>query len=149
MLIANWRQAPQSGSSDWRWPHFSARELVCKCSGRFCAGEYWHDPDFLDALEELRARMAAPLRILSAHRCALHNAAVGGAPLSAHKKIAADVALDRHEPIALSQAAQALGFVGQGHYRTFIHLDRRRARHWFGDEGARRQWQDWRVVHPH
>lgn len=139
MLLADWRQAPKPGSSDWHWQHFSPRELACKCRGKFCAGEYWHDPDFLDALEDLRARMAAPLRILSAHRCALHNASVGGAPLSQHKKIAADVALDRHEPIALSRAAYMAGFVGQGYYRTFIHLDRARARTWFG-AGAKQYW---------
>jgi len=25
----------------WRWPHFSPRELACRCGGHFCAGDYW------------------------------------------------------------------------------------------------------------
>ncbi len=65
-----------------RWPHFSAREIACRCCGEILI---W--PEALDALEALRRAMAAPLVINSGHRCALHNARVGGAPLSLHKKL--------------------------------------------------------------
>lgn len=143
MLISSWKQAPQPGSSGWDWPDFSPRELACRCRGRFCAGEYWHDPQFLDALQNLRGRVQRPLRILSGHRCALWNAHVGGAPLSQHKKIAVDIALSGHSPIFLSRAAWVSSFVGQGFYTTFIHLDRGRQRQWFGPR-AREFWeQNW------
>ncbi|MEM8921607.1 MAG: D-Ala-D-Ala carboxypeptidase family metallohydrolase, partial [Pseudomonadota bacterium] len=85
MLVSPHQSAPWDSA---RWPHFHQAELACRCS-RFCGGEYWHDPDFLDALERLRALVGKPLVINSGHRCAQWNAAVGGAPLSMHKSIAA------------------------------------------------------------
>lgn len=51
MLIAHF---PNFDLAAWRWPHFSPRELACRCGGHFCAGDYWHDEGFLDALEALR-----------------------------------------------------------------------------------------------
>lgn len=119
---------PTPDAAPWdarRWPHFSARELACRCR-RHCDGEYWHDPVFLDRLEALRAAMAAPLTITSGRRCALHNAEVGGAPLSRHKRsIAADIALGGHDPAGLARAARAAGFTGIGFGRTFLHVDAR------------------------
>lgn len=111
---------------DWRWPHFAVSELACRCAGRYCHGEYWHEQDFLDALEELRARAGhIPLLITSGHRCAQWNAAVGGAARSLHKTIAVDIALAGHEPGRLEAAALATGFTGIGLANRFIHLDRR------------------------
>lgn len=70
--------------------------------------------------------MAAPLRITSGRRCALHNADVGGAPLSRHKlAIAADIALTGHDPAGLARAARSAGFTGIGFGRTFLHVDNR------------------------
>jgi hypothetical protein len=110
----------------WRWPHFSARELSCQCDGRHCGGEYFHDADFLDALERLRAAVGSTLRVNSGRRCALHNAAVGGAALSQHKVgIASDIALAGHDPVALARAAVVAGFKGLGFGRSFLHLDAR------------------------
>jgi uncharacterized protein YcbK (DUF882 family) len=109
----------------WRWDNFSPRELACRCGGRFCKGAYWHDPEFLDRLEALRAAMGAPLVLTSAHRCPLWNAAVGGAPRSMHKTIAADVRLKGHDADTLIKAAADLGFAGIGRANSFIHLDRR------------------------
>lgn len=125
----------------WRWPHFSIPELACRCGGRFCAGEYWHDPDFLDALEALRARAGRALIVTSGHRCALWNAAVGGAPASQHKRLAVDIALAGHDRHALLEAAVSLGFTGLGLARTFLHLDRRaRPARWFY-RGSESLWQ--------
>jgi zinc D-Ala-D-Ala carboxypeptidase len=50
----------------------------------------------------------APLVINSGHRCALHNARVGGAPLSLHKRLAFDVALSGHDPPLLATAAKGV-----------------------------------------
>jgi hypothetical protein len=120
-LYASWKDAPTG--SDWRWPHFTAHELACKCA-KHCGGEYWHEPAFLDGLEALRAQMG-PLRVNSGHRCALHNAAIGGAPLSQHKAIAADISLSGHDPVDLAVGAVAVGFKGIGFGRTFLHVDAR------------------------
>ncbi|MBD3770972.1 MAG: hypothetical protein IE925_12575 [Rhodobacterales bacterium] len=136
MLIENVSEFHAAG---WRWPHFMPAELSCRCGGRFCAGEYWHDPDFLDALEALRAEAGRPLVVNSGHRCAVWNTYVGGARFSLHRSIAADIALAGHDRHALLDAAGRLGFTGLGLAKTFLHLDRRpRPARWFypGSEDA-------------
>lgn len=112
-------------TTGWRWPHFSPRELACKCGGRFCDGEYWHDPSFLDSLEALRRRVGRPLMVNSGHRCAGWNVEIGGAPQSRHLEIAVDISLIGHDRFALLAAAEQLGFTGIGLGRNFLHLDRR------------------------
>lgn len=132
MLFASSSDAHDALAAKWRWSHFSIPELACRCGGRFCQSSYWHDPDFLDALEALRASAGRPLIVTSGHRCAQWNAAIGGAPLSQHKQIAVDIALLGHDRFALRDAALRNGFRGQGLARTFIHLDRRaRPATWF------------------
>lgn len=106
------------------WPsdHFTLSELSCPRTG-----EYYHDPEFLWRLERLRHLNGdKPLIINSAHRSNVHNAAVGGAPLSQHKKIAVDIRLSGHDPGQLRQLAIQCGFLGIGMARTFLHLDLRR-----------------------
>lgn len=132
MLFATVHQAMEALGHDWPWPHFSVMELACRCGGRFCGGAYWHDPAFLDGLEAVRAVMGTPLVIHSGHRCAGWNAAVGGAPLSQHKRVAADISLAGHDRFALLAAAEQAGFTGFGLARSFLHLDRRaRPARWF------------------
>lgn len=111
--------------ASWRWPHFTPKELACRCGGRGCRGAYWHDAEFLDALEALRAEVARPLRINSGHRCAIWNEAVGGAPRSQHRRLAVDIALKGHDRERLIAAAEKFGFTGIGIGPTFLHLDRR------------------------
>jgi len=108
----------------WRWPHFSAKELSCKCGGRYCRGQYFHNPDFLDGLEAIRGDMGRPLVLTSGRRCERHNRAVGGAARSQHMiAIAADIELDGHEPVTLARSALQAGFRGIGFGRTFLHVD--------------------------
>lgn len=117
-------------------PHFTRKEMAC----RHCGEEYdW--PEFMVRLEMMRSAVKAPLRILSGHRCALHNARVGGAPLSQHLKLAADIALDRHKPAALLVAAKEAGFTGFGLYQSFLHIDLGRRRQWYSGEHTRLIWQ--------
>jgi len=125
MLFPSCHAAEEMIAGDWAWPHFSITELCCKCQGRFCKGEYWHDPGFLDGLEHMRAQLGRPLIITSGHRCALWNAAIGGAPRSWHKFLATDLSLWRQDRAALFQAALQAGFTGLGQARTFLHIDRR------------------------
>ena len=141
MLFLSVTGAEAALAGQWRWPHFSVAELACRCAGRFCAGEYYHDAEFLDALEALRAAAGRALVINSGHRCDQWNAAVGGAALSQHKRIAVDVSLVAHDRHALARSAAAYGFTGQGFARTFLHLDRRaRPASWYY-KGARGLWQ--------
>ncbi|MEH6696690.1 MAG: D-Ala-D-Ala carboxypeptidase family metallohydrolase [Hyphomonas sp.] len=138
MLIAHF---PDQDLASWRWPHFTPRELACRCGGRFCAGAYWHEPDFLDALEALRAAMGRPLIINSGHRCEGWNAAVGGAAQSKHRTIAVDMALAGHDRFALLTAAERLGFTGIGLAKNFIHLDRRPGPARWYYKGSARSWR--------
>jgi zinc D-Ala-D-Ala carboxypeptidase len=133
LQIAHWSRV------EWdcaRWPDFTARELACHCCGEMCV---W--PEALDAIEALRRAMNAPLAVTSGHRCALHNARVGGAPLSMHKQLAFDVALGSHEPAKLFRNAKACGFRGFGFANTFLHLDTRaHAARWFYGNRSKRKW---------
>ncbi len=141
MLFTRGGQAVWALRQDWRWPHFTVTELACRCGGRFCDGEYWHDPVFLDGLEAMRAALGQPLQVNSGHRCGQWNAAVGGAPLSRHKQVAADLALPGHDRFAVLDAAKRAGFGGLGLARTFLHVDRRaRPAVWFY-RGSKQLWQ--------
>ncbi len=100
---------------DWPFPHFAPRELASRGNGAvrtsLAAGE---------RLETLRRLIGRPLIVNSAYRDPLHNARVGGAPLSRHKVgDAFDVALDDARL-----------------YRAFLHLDcRPRPAVWYGKGG--------------
>lgn len=121
-LHPSWAEVDESL---WRWPNFTAKELACKCR-RHCRGEYFHDPDFLDHLEELRAAVGRPLLITSGRRCDKHNTNVGGASRSQHKlRIAADISLNGHDRTKLARAALRAGFTGIGFGRSFLHVDQR------------------------
>ena len=125
MLYSSAEKAHRALAADWRWRNFQIRELSCRCGGRFCDARYWHDPRFLDHLQALRAKVGRALVIRSGHRCTLWNAEIGGAPLSQHKRIAVDIALEGHDRRGLYTAAREIGFSGFGLARTFLHLDLR------------------------
>ena len=120
----------------WPAPDFQPAELRCKgCLGKPCG----QDPDgvqrpALALLQALRTAWGGPLSILSAYRCPLHNARVGGAPLSRHKLgDAFDVATPKWSVAdreRLVGTARSVGFRGVGLYRTFVHVDLGKARNW-------------------
>ena len=141
MLYPSIKMARDALAKDWAWQNFSIPELACRCGGRFCDGEYYHDTEFLSALEALRKSAGRALIINSGHRCAQWNAAVGGAPRSMHKSIAVDISLIAQDRHALLAQARGLGFNGIGMARSFLHLDRRAVpAHWFY-KGAKSLWQ--------
>ena len=135
-MIVNSDNSRADYKEEWPWPHFSKGELSC----RHC-GEYYHWPEFLDKLEGLRALVGRPLYISSAHRCSLHNARVGGAPLSQHLTLAVDIITEGHDRQSLLSYARQVGFTGFGFYTSFLHLDLGRPRQWFGSERAAELWQ--------
>ena len=97
----------------------------------------------VDALTKLRDFIGRPLVLNSAYRDPIHNAMIGGAPMSRHKVgDAFDVALQGLNRFELAQAAVECGFKGIGRYQTFLHIDTRphRAR-WFGGAHSRKLWQ--------
>ncbi|WP_189496419.1 YcbK family protein [Algimonas arctica] len=125
-----------TNQTNWRWPDFSRVEMSC----RHCEQAY-HWPAFMDALQAARDQIGRPFHILSAHRCSLHNARVGGASRSQHLRLAVDIALRDHDPGALYMSLSEAGFTGFGFYTTFIHADMGPVRQWFGTRKARTLWQ--------
>lgn len=124
--------------TDWqdRFPNFKPSELACK----HC-GQYYHWPEFMDRLQSMRDYVGRPLIITSGHRCAVHNARVGGAPLSQHKRLAVDISLRGHSLQSLVVAAQRAGFTGRGYANTFLHLDLGPERFWFYGPASRKKWE--------
>ena len=119
----------------WYWPNFRPDEFASKGGGEF----YWHKRTF-DAIQRARTVLGRPVYINSAHRDWLHNIAVGGAPLSAHLFIALDVSTRGHNPITLYRVLRACGFTSFGFYKTFVHVDLRAGRSWYGSAEARERW---------
>ncbi|WP_445360396.1 D-Ala-D-Ala carboxypeptidase family metallohydrolase [Microbulbifer sp. EKSA005] len=133
MLYQHYSEIPEEV---WHWDNFSPDEpnLACPCCGEF----YLHRPS-MDALQFTRDEIRRPLKINSGHRCALHNARVGGAALSRHKLIAFDISLSGHNRFVLREACRRAGFTGFGYYQTFLHVDMGRRRYWYG-AGAKKLW---------
>ncbi len=122
--------------SYWPWRNFSQVEMSCRHCGQMF---YWSD--FMERLQNARNISGRAFHILSAHRCALHNAHVGGAPFSQHLRLAVDISLVGHERHNLAQACKAAGFTGFGYYQTFLHIDLGPKRYWYGDLKAKTLWQ--------
>lgn len=122
-----------------RWRNFNAKDFACP----HC-GEMWWDESYFDGIQGVRSALGRPVYVNSAHRCAIKNAMVGGAPKSEHKKIALDFSLTRpmvsdDELPRLQQVMIDSGFRTFGLYRTFAHIDRRPGRFWVvkgGDKWA-------------
>lgn len=107
-------------------PHFSRVEFMC----RHCRKLRGPALQLVDVLERIRAITGEPLIIVSGHRCAEHNAAVGGVRGSQHVAgQAADIGPGR----ATLQQAYAAGATGVGTKGKWaVHVDVRR--------GARAHW---------
>ena len=116
-------------------PNFTWHELSCKCG----CGTSYMTPRSLNRLQAVRDIVGVPMTITSAARCPLHNAFVGGAPMSFHRSTpmkpacAFDVAVtDNLTKDMLLAAVQLVGFKGLGiNYNTFVHFD---------DRGYRARW---------
>lgn len=107
--------------------NFTADEMACRCTDPSCHLTLV-SPRLVDALQTLRALIAAPLWITSGYRCLNHNAAIGGRRRSFHTMgLAADIAAAA--PVSLAELADcaagisAIGGVGLYPQRGFVHVD--------------------------
>jgi uncharacterized protein YcbK (DUF882 family) len=104
-------------------PHFSKREMACRC-----CGELKIEDRLLKALETLRNLAGAPVIVNDGYRCAKHNEEVGGVSDSEHTRgIAADVkipgmSLQQMYDLALQVPEFANGGIG-AYDGGFLHVD--------------------------
>jgi len=122
-------------TGEWLWPNFPIQELSCP----HC-GEYYHDPESLDMLQQARTIAGKAFNLNSAHRCIYHNFRVGGRRLSKHKELAFDISLANHDRFELLHILRIVGFTTFGYYQTFIHTDIRPNRRWYSGAKARQLW---------
>jgi len=120
----------------WIWKNFDPGEPNLACP---CCGEFFLDLISMNCIQGARDILGKAMKINSGHRCGIHNARVGGAPASQHKKIAFDISLKGHEREEVFHACRKAGFGSFGFYQTFLHTDIRPGRSWFG-KGARGSW---------
>ena len=110
--------------------NFDAEEFVCHCCGY---GSGLIDERLIELLEELRAKVNAPVHVNCGYRCPKHNAAVGGVPNSQHVKgTAADIYIPKIAYEKVRQIVESMPFDGVGLYPPlepnglwFIHVDTR------------------------
>ena len=126
---------------DWdesRWPNFTPEELACPC-----CGEFYYDSNAFDMIQGVRVAVRRPIVLNSVHRCPIHNAHVGGAPLSRHKETAFDINLGNQDRRQLYRACVDAGFLAFGFYFTFLHTDPRPwAARWYSKgKGVKELWE--------
>lgn len=137
MIYRSWRNLPPDILSDFKtlWPNFTPAELSCPC-----CGEYYHDPFVLTMLQQARRFSGFAYNLNSAHRCEIHNAIVGGVPLSSHLNLAIDITTNGRDRFRIRKDLGRAGFSTFGLYQTFIHTDPRPNRLWYGGERSRKLW---------
>jgi len=112
--------------SGWPWPHFSRKELTCRCG---CKDGM--NPHFMRKLEVLREVFGEPMVLTSAYRCPDYNNKISrtGREGPHTDGVAVDVQVSGACAYRLIHAAIDQGFLGIGvrqhgfHNTRFIHLD--------------------------
>ena len=104
----------------------SSSEFDCKCEYDSCRGTLISS-DLIKAFEAFRNLIGVRMIINSGYRCALHNFAVEGKPLSQHMAgQAIDISLKSLDHLTRDEikfAALNSGFTYVLFYKTFVHLD--------------------------
>jgi uncharacterized protein YcbK (DUF882 family) len=102
--------------------HFKDKELACKC----CKINNCNQ-ELVDSLEELRAIIKKPIKILSGYRCPKYNVLVKGAKKSEHMfGRAADIAVTGMSAVQMESMARlvkSIRGIGRNDYKQFIHVD--------------------------
>lgn len=104
--------------------HFDSQEFTCHCG----CGLDTVSPHLISALEELRAKVGKPIRVLSGLRCQKHNRKVGGALDSRHLSgeaadVATDIPLTDFLKLAHKVGRFARGGIGIYPQAGFLHVD--------------------------
>lgn len=102
--------------------HFTSAEFKCKDGTK----EFLYCLELIEALEEIRRRLNAPVIINSGYRTPEWNAKVGGAKCSYHiKGMAADIVVKGHTTKEVAKiASEILGnHGGVIRYTNFVHVD--------------------------
>jgi hypothetical protein len=94
----------------------------------------------IKVLDQLRARLGAPIRILNVYRSPAYNACIGGAPQSEHMNFRAVdfMAEGNSRPADWARLLRSmrddegLFHGGVGLYSSFVHVDTGRTRDWSG-----------------
>lgn len=112
--------------------NFNLSEFTCGMGNpcKHCGGVAYIDPQLVLLLEDIRAVVGKPIRILSGYRCKQHNAKIGGAQNSMHMVgFAADLAVPSGITIShfyeLCQISAKKYQGGCGCYikSNFVHVD--------------------------
>ena len=115
------------------------------CHGKDCCLTTKVDEDLVKILQDIRDHFGKPVNVSSAYRCETHNANVGGATGSRHKKgQAADIYINGIAPAEIAKYAESKGVLGIGLYETdkdghFVHIDTRTSKSfWYGQAQEKR-----------
>ena len=108
------------------WRYFKRENFAC----RHC-GENRQQTDFVDQLDELRARCGFPLIVTSGYRCPVHNSKVSSTGTTGPHTTgrAVDFGVDREKATTVLALALAMpvfrgfGVNQKGASGRFIHLD--------------------------
>lgn len=114
-------------ASAWPYKFFKPVEFASRGDGSLLIVD-----EAVEILEKVRAAVGKPLIINSAYRDPIHNARVGGAPLSRHKfGDAFDISLSNQTRLQLIAICKNYGFRGLGvNYKSFVHVDLGNKRTW-------------------
>ena len=102
--------------------YFKRSEFACRCG----CGTSTVDAELLQVITDVREHFGSPVVINSGHRCAKHNANVGGAKNSVHLTgKAADIRVKGVDPsqVAFYLEQKYPGGYGIGRYNSFTHID--------------------------
>ena len=118
--------------------HFKRREFACKGCKFASSCPYGHgygkglaiiDAGTVNILEAVRSEFGEPVTVHSGFRCQQHNSRVGGAVRSQHLLgTAADISVRYTNLSVVYDFLDPLVTGGLSKYKTFIHLDTRRAK---------------------
>ena len=108
-------------------PHFSRRELDCRCG---CDAPAWVEKNLAELatyLETLRAALGVSMTVHCAFRCPTHNLSIGGAPNGEHPKgTACDFSTKKHTPKQAMKVAEKISRFFEGGMHAYLwgtHVD--------------------------
>ena len=120
---------------NWEWPQFDQKQFASRGNG-----DCLMDAALMDMLAVVQSE-CGKLTITSGYRDPVHNAKVGGAPMSLHKfGKAVDISLRGIEREQLLKSCERIGVTGFGFGQTFLHIDIGKARRWNYGPKSKEAW---------